>query len=342
MSIMFVTRLGSITFWIHFLDSRPTLHGVLTALLTAIGSASVILMLSIPPITLSWLLMLCATISQSLFYQPIVAMIDSAILKMLGDDKILYGAQRWWGKATAACMAVVLGICLRNDHDFDTLLVTSLIGSVILFLLSMSTTVEPIVEQKPSDLSLLKNAPSFEDTRTYKPYCLFGEHLSHISEEEEVSSIFPQIHTKRCSRVQSSLSTDPYEDVMQRMPSLELALLPLPPLEASMAAAVMIWPMAMGEEGGGGREYEYNQRHAYLLLLQMFLLGMVGSMMNSLCFIFLCDGLHMSVPLVGVVGAVSVLASMIADKIVYKVKNTLGSRSFEKKMNTIYLGYPSD
>lgn len=93
-------------------------------------------------------------------------------------------------------MTIVIGWFLDNDHDFDTLMVNILIGSVVLFLLSLSTTVNAdpdlIREDEHSPLNNARQA-SFGSTKKksgsvaycYTPYRLFREPLSHISEEED-------------------------------------------------------------------------------------------------------------------------------------------------------------
>ncbi|KAI8889024.1 hypothetical protein K501DRAFT_6828 [Backusella circina FSU 941] len=93
-------------------------------------------------------------------------------------------------------MTIVIGWFLDNDHDFDTLMVNILIGSVVLFLLSLSTTVNAdpdlIMEDERSPLNNARQA-SFGSTKKksgsvaycYTPYRLFREPLSHISEEED-------------------------------------------------------------------------------------------------------------------------------------------------------------
>ncbi|KAI8365115.1 hypothetical protein BD560DRAFT_161092 [Blakeslea trispora] len=91
-------------------------------------------------------------------------------------------------------MAIGIGWFLDDDHDFDTLMVTILIGSVILFLLCLSTSVQPtdptLLGITPPDIdeqSPLVKPTDLVDTSSlpyYKPYSLFREHLSHISEED--------------------------------------------------------------------------------------------------------------------------------------------------------------
>ncbi|KAI8085743.1 uncharacterized protein B0P05DRAFT_585272 [Gilbertella persicaria] len=189
-------------FWADLVDHRPTLHGVFTALLTTVGTAAILLVLSVPPtwITITLPVAIFSSILDGLFYQPLEVLVDSAIIKILGDYKIMYVHERQYGKMISAIMAVGIGWSLDDDHDFDTLMVTILIGSVFLFLLSLSTTVQPadpcllgiaaaVYQQDLDERSpLVKHTLQPTDTSSsyvyYKPYSLFREQLSHISEED--------------------------------------------------------------------------------------------------------------------------------------------------------------
>lgn len=90
---IFLLRVPASAFWIDLVDHRPPLHGVFTGLLTAVGTAGILLVLSVPP---TWTAMtlpvaIISTIFDGLFYQPLLVLVDSAIIKILGDYKILYG-----------------------------------------------------------------------------------------------------------------------------------------------------------------------------------------------------------------------------------------------------------
>ncbi|CDS08039.1 hypothetical protein LRAMOSA01988 [Lichtheimia ramosa] len=211
------------------------------ALLTAVGTAALVLILWIPPhAKFAWSAALFCMLLDGIFYQPLGVLIDSAIIKILGDYKMMYyDSQRQWGDVAAAVMAVGIGWSLDDDHDFDTLMGTILIGAVLLFLVSLSTTVipaDPSLLESPEDdpndhlTPLLKPAPTspispsspthhhqyythhhhhpsqhyvtttntndleasihvmsqyyYEPRYFYKPYNLFHEQLSHISEED--------------------------------------------------------------------------------------------------------------------------------------------------------------
>ncbi|CAO3594572.1 unnamed protein product [Absidia cylindrospora] len=263
LSIALITQTIACGFWTAWVDQRkPMLHGVLTSLLTGLGAASLVLLLSVPPDTwLSWPAAILCMILDGWFFQPLGCLVDSAIIKILGDYKLLYESERRWGKLSLGITALGIGCFLDDDHDFDTLMGTVVTGCAALFLLSLSTNVQPadplllglqigdqLMETTPlqSNPSImpqyytdstsnshhyhkhyihhyhqppsinyrqssqnyhryhettntdLNHAPAttalFDSTNsspspyyyaTYKPYSIFGGHLSHISEEDD-------------------------------------------------------------------------------------------------------------------------------------------------------------
>lgn len=96
LSIALTTRMVGCGFWTAWVDQRqPMLHGVLTSLLTALGAASLVLVLSIPPDTwLSWPAAILCMILDGWFFQPLGCLIDSSIIKILGDYKLLFGKEQ--------------------------------------------------------------------------------------------------------------------------------------------------------------------------------------------------------------------------------------------------------
>ncbi|KAI9266730.1 hypothetical protein BDA99DRAFT_31226 [Phascolomyces articulosus] len=132
----------------HLLGFTCSDIGILLAVPLAcrvLSLAALVLILWIPPhAKFAWSAALVCMFLDGIFYQPLTVLIDSAIIKILGDYKMLfYDSQRQWGDLAAAIMAVTIGWSLDEDHDFDTLMGTILIGAVLLFLVSLSTTVLP-------------------------------------------------------------------------------------------------------------------------------------------------------------------------------------------------------
>ncbi|CAO3640585.1 unnamed protein product [Mucor hiemalis] len=300
-----ILRLPAYVFWIDLVDRRPTLHGVLTGLLTAIGTAGILLILSVPP---TWTAMtlsvaIVSSVLDGLFYQPLLVLVDSAIVKILGDYKILYVNERQYGKYVSALMALSIGWFLDDDHDFDTLMVTTLVGSVILFLLSLSTNVQaadhelldvPESEEIDETSPLVKHSMQPAETSSsyvcYKPYSLFGEQLSHISEED--ASMLQRIATINSLSIKppakaslhSSFLSFYAEDIPKQYtnpqisrsnnypayplheispPSFELARLPYPPPEAPTVVLIVLFPVYLRNS-----QYRSSQSTAQPNLLQ--------------------------------------------------------------------------
>ncbi|KAI9299904.1 hypothetical protein BJ944DRAFT_276285 [Cunninghamella echinulata] len=254
--IVLTTRTIGYGFWSAWVDQRATnLHGVLISLLTSLGAASLVLILSIPPDTwLSWPAAILCMILDGWFFQPLGSLIDGVIIKILGDYKLFYESERRWGKLSLGITALSIGCFLDDDHDFDTLMGTVLIGCVALFLLSLSTTVQPadplllgfkLEEQSMETSPLLYHhnhhsiqhsipinyydhdyissnftsptihyvtAPLLDSTTYhYKPYSLFGDHLSRISEEDasmlQKLSMASSPSPSRAPSIHSSTST---------------------------------------------------------------------------------------------------------------------------------------
>ncbi|KAI9314537.1 hypothetical protein BX666DRAFT_1967627 [Dichotomocladium elegans] len=422
LAVPLALRVASLGLWTMLVvDQRPLLHGFFMALLTAIGTAALILILWIPPrAAFAWPAALFCMVLDGIFYQPLTVLIDSAIIKILGNLKMTYyDSQRQWGDLAGALMAVSIGWSLDDDHDFDTLMGTILIGAVLLFLVSLSTTVIPIdlaqlgLSDEDQLLPLLKPLPATGlaatmtgtgatnlhyipiDSRhhsyeqypqiesihivsayhyndpppryTYKPYCLFNEQLSHISEEDasmlqRTSSQNNTIKAPPESIASGGTTTatidTPFrsssqywantttasttanniqqcDDLFAAMPSLQLALMPSPPPETPMivlpVACLSNLPLHlngndMPDDCSDDDDDDLQQDRAttwsvYSLLATIFLIGSATTMMNSLAYIYLHDGLGLPMHVIGMIGMVSMASKAIAKPLVQNWAN---------------------
>lgn len=79
-------------------DRYPSFQGRLMALLTLLGGSSVMALLLLvnkgySDAMVFWCALILALLF-SFFGSPLVALVDSAVLKILGDEKVLYGKAR--------------------------------------------------------------------------------------------------------------------------------------------------------------------------------------------------------------------------------------------------------
>ena len=217
----------------------------------------------------------------------------------------------------AALMSLCIGWFLDEDHDFDTLMVTTLIGSVVLFLLCLSTNVQavdhellgitPSQEEANEIISYTKNDTLFRKINTkstnnepgYKPYSLFGDQLSHISEED--ASLLQRIPTtssalmkpqkyapsvySSCNSHYAATSPNNYAEesnvpysyqhhatmlfnphlprnylTESLTPSFELARLPYPPPEAPAVVLIKLFPNYCQAQNDSLHQNKLNQK----------------------------------------------------------------------------------
>lgn len=98
-ALVYILRLFSGT-WTAVVDNRPHLYGAAIASLTTLSSFSFITLLSLSSPAFNngdndkplhiWVLLLLCTVLNGLFYQPLGSLIDSAIIKTLGDYRVLF------------------------------------------------------------------------------------------------------------------------------------------------------------------------------------------------------------------------------------------------------------
>ncbi|CAO3586562.1 unnamed protein product [Absidia cylindrospora] len=97
-------------------DKHPNFQGRLMALLTFLGGSSIMALLLLADkvgvysdAMIFWVAMYLALMF-SFFGSPLTALVDSSVLKILGDQKILYGNQRLWGSISNGVCIFAVGI----------------------------------------------------------------------------------------------------------------------------------------------------------------------------------------------------------------------------------------
>lgn len=83
--------------WTSVVDQRPHMYGCLISLLTTVSSIAFIILLSLNWTFYAdlkthwiWTILIVCTVCNGLFYQPLGTLIDSAIIKTLGDYRVLF------------------------------------------------------------------------------------------------------------------------------------------------------------------------------------------------------------------------------------------------------------
>ncbi|CAO3612916.1 unnamed protein product [Cunninghamella echinulata] len=115
--------------WTILVDKKPNLHGFIMSFTSLLGGIAVmgILLLghlvSNPSIQLSTsTLVLFISILQlafAFFTLPNTSLVDSAVMKILGPNKILYGEQRLWGSISAGLTILLVGQLISMTNNLD-------------------------------------------------------------------------------------------------------------------------------------------------------------------------------------------------------------------------------
>ncbi|KAI9271700.1 major facilitator superfamily domain-containing protein [Phascolomyces articulosus] len=136
--------------WTLVVDRKPHLHGLLMAILALVGGSGIMLFLFLP----RWLAMTSASSTVTFFLtvlfafifaffgQPVSTLVDSAVLKMLGEQKILYGNQRLWGSVSNGLCILLVGVWI-GIYGINVAFYVFGIGVTLFAILSLFTKFPP-------------------------------------------------------------------------------------------------------------------------------------------------------------------------------------------------------
>lgn len=398
LSLLYLFRLLS-GFWAALVDQRPHLYSVTISLLTTFSSVSFIILFSLPYFDLSltwqWFLLISCCIFNGVFYQPLGTLINTVIIKVLGDYRVLFygmyiyiflrsfikciinthykckiGSYIRWNKITTIITTGFIGLvmnALSKDRYLDLVLIsTYLIGMVLLFIIALffTTHVEPVnasqldISEEQAPL-LLKNAlQSTSDPLQYpiyKPYSIFGEQLSHISEEEQsqldrvftttddslrlvesVDSMSPSFYSNDILYPSFSRQTDPMNNttttIIPTLPSNTLALQsPLPIPTDALVAFFSKYIKSQQQQQSPGLEdtgdYFYTPQYmpklnlwkSRALSISILLMGISQALLNTFLFIYFYSILEISIYMISCLIMVHMTSELVMSFIVQKV-----------------------
>ncbi|KAI8636954.1 hypothetical protein BD408DRAFT_425331 [Parasitella parasitica] len=370
---VYVLRLFS-GVWTSVVDHRPYIYGFIISLLTALSSIALAVLLSLTSPTFAnldsrwiWTILIICTICNGLFYQPLGTLIDTAIIKTLGDYRVLfYGSYVRWSKTTTIVMTGGIGLLISvvtEDRYLDIILLgVYMTGMVLLLVIALAfTSVEP-ANASQLDISdeqaplLLKNAlyltADQNNIAAYRPYSIFGEQLSHISEEDasQLDRMFTREDSLRPmdsydSNAPSFYSRNSYmsgsgiasavEDSYLPMtpvpilPANALALLPLPtPTDPLVAFFCCMRPNQQNtdDELVGGYYYgqqppqnpKMNQWKTQTLSVTMLLLGIANALMGTFLFVYVYFFMELSIYFISCLIMIHMTCELIVAYIIEK------------------------
>lgn len=255
---------------------------------------------------------------------------------------------------------------MTEDRYLDIILIgVYTIGMVLLLVVALVfTTVEP-ANASQLDISdeqvplLLKNAlfltADQNNLVAYRPYSIFGEQLSHISEEDasQLDRMFtredslrpmdsydsnaPSFYSRNSYMSGSVVQVDPQDTnanylsmtLVPTVPANALALLPLPtPTDPLVAffSCMRSNPESTDDELVGGYYYgqpqpqnhKVNQWKTQTLSVTMLLLGVANALMNTFLFVYVYSFMEMSMYIISCLIMIHMTCEMIVAYIIEK------------------------
>ncbi|KAI8095224.1 major facilitator superfamily domain-containing protein [Thamnidium elegans] len=128
--------------WTYTVDKRPALHGPIMAVTSLIGGSAIMFIMVIGnsvssdivnptqifsalklQLSNSSLVLVTSVLALTFafFTLPNLSLVDSAVMKILGPHKILYGEQRLWGSASAGLTILIVGQIISMTDSLDGL-----------------------------------------------------------------------------------------------------------------------------------------------------------------------------------------------------------------------------
>lgn len=274
-----------------------------------------------------------------------------------------------WSKTTTIIMTGGIGLLISmmaEDRYLDIILIgVYMIGMVLLLVIALVfTNVEPAnasqldISEEQAPL-LLKNAlyltADQNNLVTYRPYSIFGEQLSHISEEDasQLDRLFtredslrpmdsydsnaPSFYSRYSYMSGSVVAAGQEENanhlsmtLVPTVPANALALLPLPtptdPLIAFFACMRSNQENTDDELVGSyyyGQQQSQNQKvnqwKTQTLSVTMLLLGISNALLNTFLFVYVYSFMEMSMYIISCLIMIHMTCEMIVAYIIEKV-----------------------
>ncbi|KAI9318750.1 major facilitator superfamily domain-containing protein [Dichotomocladium elegans] len=352
--------------WTVVVDRHPNWHGPLMSMLAIIGGLSIMSLMLLPPwfesgsdcigddcnvndIAMSPLLKVLVTSSLALLFaffgQPTQALVDSAVLKILGDQKILYGNQRLWGSISNGITILLVGLWI-GVSGINTAFYIFAIGVVCFAILALFTRF-PATPGREDDLeaedgpladggetrSLIKGSrhgsnpyphnqhPTYMSglTNALSTSTSLSEYVDPMPRRDSVASyanteyIDEYENDRRLGLFRTATSVmDVQAEAGQRianmdhLPPLGLALSNIPTVDTTLAALADITRPATK----GPQKSTLMTTRVWTFLLTMLLLGISYSMIAQFLFLFLRNDLGIESSLIGWTGPIGGIAEV--------------------------------
>ncbi|KAI8139129.1 major facilitator superfamily domain-containing protein [Fennellomyces sp. T-0311] len=306
--------------WTYLVDKRPKLHGPTMALTSLIGGIAVMGIMGIghyvqnsdkEETTLetsnrSTMLLTCTfALAFAFFTLPNTSLVDSAVMKILGPNKILYGEQRLWGSISTGLTILLVGVLISATDNLDSLFYVFAGSTVCFILCAFSAKVEP--PQQDEEQSRL--VPPNTDTNYYVDNQLTKELTQHdveTDEEDGASYLTAPHYDRRLLKLTTTTSMartvrEEADEALDSISGLNLGLAVSRVMSVEHAMTGILEDSESVQVPSGST---FRSPRVLTFLTTTLMFGLVLSMLINFLFLFLSQSLHMPASWIGWTGPV--------------------------------------
>ncbi|KAI9477134.1 major facilitator superfamily domain-containing protein [Zychaea mexicana] len=330
--------------WTYLADKRPKLHGITMALTSFVGGIAVMGIMGVghyvqnnsqqEETTLrsistssdgngnngNVMLLICAfAIAFAFFSLPNTSMVDSAVMKILGPNKILYGEQRLWGSISTGLTILAVGMLISATNNLDSLFWV-FAGSTVCFMVCSAF----VNVQAPTGGPVLPPRDEEETSRLVPPntdttyYVDLRKELSQHDvdtddDEDEASYLTAPHYNQRLLKLTTTTSMartlrEEANDAIDSISGLNLGLAVSRVMSVEHAMTGILEESASIQAPSGSM---FKSVRVMTFLATTLLFGLVLSICINFLFIFFNQSLHMPASWMGWTGPIGAITELL-------------------------------
>ncbi|CAO3683671.1 unnamed protein product [Rhizopus stolonifer] len=298
--------------WTFIVDKKPKMHGYVMSLTGFLGGLATMAIMFIGQSpgsifgfeisnTLLVIIVSCLALGFAFFTLPNMALVDSAVMKILGPNKILYGEQRLWGSISAALTILIVGQLISFTGNLDTIFYAFATSTIVFMVLTFF--VQPSkYEQLPEEEEPTQHVKTSEKlyNRNHNNYNSISDHRESGEEGQYVdlfkTNSLATIHTLR-EEADEALDTSGLD--------LGLAISRIASVDQSLASILE----HSAEDIPSSQILKSPRIVTFLITTLLF--GFVLSIIINFLFIFLNGELHMPASWIGWTGPTTGITELL-------------------------------
>ncbi|KAI9319461.1 major facilitator superfamily domain-containing protein [Dichotomocladium elegans] len=297
--------------WAILVDKRPRLHGPVMIFTSCVGGLAVLSIMGIghyvqqhssgspgdgsAPVDNRTVVMATCTLALAVafFTLPNTALVDSAVMKILGPNKILYGEQRLWGSISTGMTVLLVGYLISITGNLDVMFYVSGI-SVLSFMCVATMTnsqTAAAMSQHEDERTALLRAPSVA-TNIYNKD---DDGLESFTQLKLTGSILSRARTLR----------EEANDALEHA-SVNLGLAVGRVLSVEHSSVILA-----SEDDEVPSRASLTSPRVLCYLVTILLFGVVLSLIVNFLFLFLNEDLHMPASMIGWTGPLGAITELL-------------------------------